>query len=418
MKTIMPCRIEGSLDAPSSKSMMIRAVAAALLSDGKSVILHPSYCDDALAAIKCARALGAKVKIGKNRVEMDCSGLANAHALNRTLDCGESGLCMRMFPPIAALCNGKTILSAKGTLASRNVGMMEKPLLQLGVAFTSKDGLPPVTVQGPMNGGKLELDGSESSQFLTGLLLSLPLCTQDSVLYVKNLKSKPYVEMTLELLRAFGVKVRVNASLSKFEIPGRQHYSHSRYEVEGDWSGAAFLLVAGAIAGSVSVKGLRADSSQADIAILGALTRAGAKVKLSAGAVRVEKGKLVAFKFNATNCPDLFPPLAALACHSTGTSKIKGAKRLLGKESNRAAALVFELGKMGAHISVKGDVMKITGTRLSGGSVDSHGDHRIAMACAVAALASEKGASIKGEKCVSKSYPRFFEDLIRLKVKK
>ena len=422
MKTILPCMIEGALDAPSSKSMMIRAVAAALLSDGKSVILRPSYCDDALAAIKCARSLGAKVKIGKNRVEMDCRGLTlaerNTHALNRTLDCGESGLCIRMFPPIAALCNGKTTLSAKGTLASRNVGMMEKPLSQLGVVCISKGELPPVTVRGPMNGGKLELDGSESSQFLTGLLLSLPLCTRDSVLYVKNLKSKPYVEMTLELLCAFGVKVRANASLSKFEIPGRQHYSPLLYEVEGDWSGAAFLLVAGAIAGSVSVKGLRADSSQADVSILGALKRAGAKVTLSKGAVRVEKARLSAFKFNATNCPDLFPPLAVLACHCAGTSEIKGAKRLLGKESNRAAALVFELGKMGANISVNGDVMKIKSTRLSGGTVYSHGDHRIAMACAVAALASEKGASINGEKCVSKSYPRFFEDLMRLKVKK
>ena len=414
MKQVLPCRIEGALEAPSSKSMMIRAVAAALLSRGKSTILRPSYCDDALAALACAKKLGANVKIGKDRVEI----VGGNPVSPKKLDCGESGLCMRMFPPIAALCIGKTVLSAKGTLASRKVGMMEKPLSQLGATCTSKGGLPPVTVHGPMQGGWVELDGSESSQFLTGLLMSLPLCPSDSVLIVQNLKSKPYIQMTLELLRSFGVKVHHDAALSRFKIPGRQRYRARKYLVEGDWSGAAFLLVAGAIAGSVSVKGLRSDSSQADRAMLGALKRAGAKVKVSKGTVSVSKGKLSAFDFDATDCPDLFPPIAVLACSCAGTSRIKGATRLLGKESNRASALVQELGKMGADVSVKGDVMKITGTRLLGGGVDSHGDHRIAMACAVAALASEKGARILDEKCVSKSYPGFFRDMARLKVKK
>ena len=414
MKKILPCRIEGALEAPSSKSMMIRAVAAALLSNGKSIIIRPSYCDDALAALACAKALGARVKAGKNKIEIIGGNIVSP----KRLDCGESGLCMRMFAPIAALCIRKTVLAAKGTLSSRKVGMMEKPLSQLGVSCVSKGGLPPITVQGPMNGGTVELDGSESSQFLTGLLMALPLCPGDSVLAVANLKSKPYVEMTIGLLCDFGVKVRANAALSRFEIPGRQKYSSRKYEVEGDWSGASFLLVAGAIAGSVSVKGLRADSSQADRAVLLALKSAGAKVKVSKDAVSVEKSALSAFDFDATDCPDLFPSLAVLACNCHGTSRIKGATRLSGKESNRASALVSELGKMGASLSVKGDVMEITGTRLSGGEVDSHGDHRIAMACAVAALASEKGASISGDECVSKSYPSFFEDLMRLKVKK
>ncbi|MCX6771428.1 MAG: 3-phosphoshikimate 1-carboxyvinyltransferase [Candidatus Micrarchaeota archaeon] len=414
MKKILPCRIEGALEAPSSKSIMIRAVAAALLSNGKSIILCPSYCDDALAAMECAKALGAKVKASKNKVEIIGGHLVSP----KKLDCGESGLCMRMFPPIAALCVGKTVLSAKGTLATRNAGMMEKPLSQLGASCISNGGLPPVTVRGPMKGGRAELDGSDSSQFLTGLLMALPLCSNGSVLIVRNLKSKPYVKMTLEMLRAFGVKVHANAALSKFEIPGRQHYAPRAYSVEGDWSGAAFLLVAGAIAGRVVVKGLSANSFQADRAVLIALKEAGAKVEVSKGTVRVGKGKLSAFEFDATGCPDLFPPLAVLACQCSGTSRIKGATRLAGKESNRASALVSELGIMGAAISVKGDVMEITGTRLSGATVESHGDHRIAMACAVAALASEKGARIRGAECVSKSYPRFFEDLESLRVRK
>jgi len=166
------------------------------------------------------------------------------------------------------------------------------------------------------------------------------------------------------------------------------------------------------------VKGLRADSLQADHAVLGALRQAGAKVKVSKNTVHVSSGALAAFEFDATDCPDLFPPLAALAYSCAGTSRIKGATRLPGKESNRAASLVQELGSMGATLSVKGDVMEIKGGNLTGGTVDSHGDHRIAMACAVAALASEKGARILGAECVSKSYPRFFEDLMRLKVKK
>ncbi|MCX6770313.1 MAG: 3-phosphoshikimate 1-carboxyvinyltransferase [Candidatus Micrarchaeota archaeon] len=422
MKKISPCKIEGTLDAPSSKSMMIRAVAAALLSNGKSIITRPTCCDDALAALRCAKALWAKVKIGKGRLEIRSIGLAlagtGAPAPSRKLDCGESGLCMRMFTPIAALGSGKTLLSAKGTLALRKVGMMEKPLSQLGALCTSNSGLPPVFVQGPMNGGRAELDGSESSQFLTGLLMALPLCQDDSVLIVQNLKSRPYVQMTLEMLRAFGVKAHANSSMSRFEIPGNQHYVPGKYCVEGDWSGAAFLLVAGAIAGSVAVAGLRADSLQADRAILSALKMAGAKVKVSKSTVHVSKGKLFAFEFDATDCPDLFPPLAALACHCKGVSRIKGASRLTGKESDRASALVQELGRMGASISVAGDMMEINGKRLAGGEVDSHGDHRIAMACAVAALASEKGAMINVGKCVSKSYPRFFEDLMRLKVKK
>ncbi|VVC01749.1 3-phosphoshikimate 1-carboxyvinyltransferase [uncultured archaeon] len=414
MRCIKPSRIEGSASAPPSKSMMIRAVAAAALARGKSEISNPAFCDDALAAMGCAGALGAKFrkKNGKLIVE---GTLAPS---GRALDCRESGLCARMFAPIAALFGKRLVLAGRGSLLTRNIGMMEGPLTSLGAECSTSSGHLPVAIQGPIHGGNAEIDGAESSQFLTGLLMALPLCKEDSAVAVRNLKSVPYVKMTLSLLKEFGVRARHTAGLEKFEIAGGQHYKPTAYEVEGDWSGASFLLVAGAIAGRVSVRGLRNDSLQADRRIVDALELAGAKVKLGKDSATVESGPLSAFEFDAADCPDLFPPLAALACNCSGKSRIAGAGRLRGKESDRSAALVSELGKLGAKASVKGDVMEITGCCLRGGSVDSHNDHRIAMACATAALNSRGGARIKNEKCVAKSYPGFFEDLGSLQVGK
>jgi 3-phosphoshikimate 1-carboxyvinyltransferase len=294
--------------------------------------------------------------------------------------------------------------------------MMEGPLRKLGAECRTNGGMPPVKIKGKMRGGSVEVDGSASSQFITGLLMALPLCEGDSVLKVSSLKSKPYVRMTLELLAEFGIKVRHDRELSRFEIGGGQRYRPRSLEVEGDWSSAAFLLVAGAIAGSVRISGLRTDSLQADRAIVDALKRAGANVRIENGKIVAEKSALKGFKFDASDCPDLFPPLAALACSCKGTTVLSGAGRLRGKESDRAASIVSELSAMGAKVRVDGNRMIITGGKLEGGEVDPHNDHRIAMACAVAALASEKGARINWERCVAKSYPGFFRDLESLRV--
>jgi len=280
----------------------------------------------------------------------------------------------------------------------------------------TNDGRPPIELQGRISNGKVDVDGSESSQFLTGMLMALPLCEGDTVIAVQDLKSKPYVRMTLDLLREFGIRVEYDNNLSRFEIAGAQRYTAHTHSVEGDWSGASFLLVAGAIAGRVRVNGLNTKSLQADRSILTALRSAGAKVSLSGRSVIVEKRRLSAFKFDATECPDLFPPLAVLACNCSGTSVISGAGRLAGKESDRALALQAELGKMGADIRVIGDKMLVKGGRMHGGKVDSRNDHRIAMACAIAALNSAEGSAISNEKCVSKSYPQFFKDLRSLQV--
>jgi 3-phosphoshikimate 1-carboxyvinyltransferase len=275
------------------------------------------------------------------------------------------------------------------------------------------------------------VDGSGSSQFLTGLLIALPLArggvgsgipessVGESVIEVENLVSRGYVDLTLDVLRAFGVRAERSTDYSEFRIPGGQTYVSASYRTEGDWSGAAFLLVAGALAARsapVEVRGLDPASSQPDRAILDALRSAGAGLELSPGSIRVRAaGGLRAFSFDAADRPDLFPPLAALAAFCEGTTVLTGADRLRAKESDRAAALSEELGKLGIRIEVAGDRMLVRGRGAgAAASVDSRGDHRVAMAAAVAALAGSARVEIRGAECVSKSYPAFFEDLASL----
>ena len=331
------------------------------------------------------------------------------------LDCGESGFCLRAAAAVAALEDRPMTLAGRGSLLTRPMDMLLEPLRQLGVACATQGGLPPLELTGPLQGGRATVDGRASSQFLSGLLLALPRAPLDSVLEVEGLRSAPYIRMTLDVLEAFGVRVEASAALDRFAIPGRQVYRPVDLGVEGDWSGAAFLLVAGAVAGEVAVAGLNPASAQADRAVLEALAAAGATPHWEGGALRVGRSRLQGFQFDATDCPDLFPPLAVLACHAEGVTRLKGAGRLKVKESDRATALVAELSALGATLRVEDDWMVIQGGPLRGGAVDAHNDHRIAMACAVAALGSREGADLTGEGSVDKSYPEFFEDLNALR---
>ena len=294
--------------------------------------------------------------------------------------------------------------------------MIEEPLRELGVECRTRDGLPPVRVRGPLLGGRASVDGSVSSQFLSGLLMALPLAGRDSTLTVRELRSRPYVDMTLRMLGECGVRVE-NENYERFAIPGGQKYEIGDYEVEGDWSGAAPLFVAAAVGGKIKVSGLRADSAQADRRILDALGAAGARVVRTADGATVERSDLRAFTFDATDSPDLLPPLAALACHCAGTSRLKGTSRLRHKESDRAAALSEELRRLGGRVAVFGDFLEITGGPLQSGTVRSHGDHRIAMAVAAAAVAARGPVGIEDAECVAKSYPGFFEDLASVGVR-
>lgn len=391
--------------------MMQRAVIIATLTEGESLITNPTFCDDASAALNVAQALGAQVAGGPEGVVIQGGG----EPRGSVLDCGESGTCMRMISAVAALFDKELAVKGRGSLMKRPVGMIEGPLRQLGASCKTKGGLPPITIKGPIHGGTVDVDGSLSSQFVSGLMMALPLCHEDSEMRVTGLKSKSYVTMTQAVMETFGIRTPQDDGAGCFAIKGNRRYSKARYSIEGDWSGAAFLLVAGAIAGSVRVEKL-GGSLQPDKAVVDAIFHAGADVVSEEDAVRVEGGDLRGFEFDATDCPDLFPPLATLACNCRGKSVLAGASRLKHKESDRAAVLAGELGKLGADIKVIGDRMEIAGKRLVGGRIDPHGDHRIAMAGAVAALRSEKGVQIKDEGCVSKSYPGFFTDLESLRV--
>ena len=409
-KSVHPSRVEGEVQAPPSKSVMQRFTAAALLAAGRTTrIRNPSFCDDALAALRVSRELGASVEEGSDEVVIR-GGLAPT---GRELDCGESGLCLRLFTPIAALSPQELVLSGLELLRRRPVGMVERPLRDLGASCRTENGFPPVRVQGPLRGGTAVVDGSTSSQFLSGLLMALPLAERDSRLSVRDLKSRPYVDLTLQVLAECGVRVQ-NGDYEEFVIPAGQSYTPGDVEVEGDWSAAAALLAVGAIGGRARVTGLRTDSVQADRRVLAALEAAGARVRLLAGAAEAERGDPRAFAFDATDAPDLLPALVALACHCPGTSRLAGASRLRHKEIDRAAALAGELGRLGARIDVRGDVLEVQGGPLTGGAADARGDHRMAMALAAAALAARGPVTISGAECVAKSYPAFFEDLVSI----
>jgi 3-phosphoshikimate 1-carboxyvinyltransferase len=408
-KCLTPSQIGGTITAPSSKSMTQRAIAAAILADGESVIINPSFCDDSIAAMGIARGLGAKVEASGDKLKISGCG----ELKEKTLNCGESGLAIRMFSPVAALCSGEITITGSGSLKNRPMFMIGDALKQLGVEFTSTNGYLPLTIKGPLQGGSCEIDGSISSQLLTGLLMALPVAVGDSQIKVRNLKSKPYIDMTLSILRDFGIEAE-NDNYELFSILGGQRYMAGTYRVESDWSGGAFLLVAGAIGGSLTVRGLRIDSSQSDKFIITALKSAGADINISENKVEITKSSLKAFEFDATESPDLFPPLVALASYCEGTSRIGGASRLRHKESDRATALIEEFAKMNISVVHKDDFLIVTGGEVRGANVNSHGDHRIAMATAIAALSAKGRTCIKDSGCVAKSYPGFFKDLRKI----
>lgn len=412
MKFVKPSNVQGTITAPSSKSDMLRAVAAAYLTGKPCEIVSPSFCEDAKAALGIVEILGIQLDKTSKRVIF----IPGERKPNPVLDCGESGLCIRMFPAIAALLDDEVTLSGYGSLISRPLSMIEQPLKDLGVECRTKNGFLPVTVKGPLKAGKTVVDGSVTSQFFTGLLMALPLCNGESEITVNNLKSKPYIEMTLHLMETFGIEV-THENFECFTIPGPQTYRPQSYKVEGDWSGAAFPLVAGAIAGSVRVENLSLVSCQADKAIVDALKLCGTKVEVGDDYVEVQHSELAGFQFDATDCPDLFPALVTLASYCEGKSAIYGAQRLKVKESDRGTALLTEFTKLGSSVELYSDRIEVSGKReLEGGVIDSYNDHRIAMAGAVAGLRSKHGVTINDWGCVSKSYPKFFDDLIRLGV--
>jgi 3-phosphoshikimate 1-carboxyvinyltransferase len=403
-----PSSVRGRLQAPASKSAAQRAIAIASLAKGTSVIMRPGHCDDVEAAIRVCKELGATIKESDQELHITGGIRPPGHELN----CGESGLGIRMFSGIAASLGEEIVLTGTGSLMNRPMTMVEQSLHAMGVSCKTTDGRLPLTIRGPLPGGKSGIDGSQSSQVLTGILIASAFAASDVILQVSDLKSKEYVDITTNLMGLFGVTVS-NINYTAFVIPSGQQYKATQYRVEGDWSGAAFLLVAGAVAGQVTVENLDPSSSQPDRKILEAIRASGASCQTKQNSIEVTKGNhsLRAFSFDATHCPDLFPPLAALAANCEGETHITGVSRLRSKESDRAATIMDTFGKLGITISLDGDVMIIKGGRLKGANIHSHGDHRIAMAGAIAALTAAGPVTIDHAEAINKSYPEFFEDL-------
>jgi len=399
------------LSAPASKSYLQRALAVSVLAQGTTILTNVSWCDDSLVAKKIVERLGAEIFEKNKTLTIKTNSVTFKHD---TFSAGEAGLSIRMFSPVLALENKKIIITGRGSLLKRPVKIIEDALTSLGVEVSSANGFLPLTVKGPIKSGKINIDGSLSSQLLTGLLITLPLLDGNSEINVDNLKSRPYIDMTLEVMKSFGVEVE-NNNYKLFKINGRQKYKAVNYNIEGDWSGAAFWLVVGAVKGNVEVLNLNADSRQADKAILEALKKAGAKVEINKNSITVDKNLLNAFNFDATDCPDLFPPLACLASQCEGTSVIKGVSRLTYKESNRALVIKREFEKVGIKVVLDGDFMHITGGKINAGTIDSNNDHRIAMAGGILDMFSDEKVEVLNKSAVNKSYPDFF-DVINSKV--
>lgn len=409
-KSVSAGSIRGTIAPPSSKSYAQRAIALALLAEGRSILRNIEFCKDTRSALKCIEALGAKVEY------IDDSTIAIEGGLkpqSSTLNVGESGLATRLFTPIASLNPTPITIEGEGTLLYRPMTMMIEPLRQLGVQVRDGGGFLPIEVQGPMHGGDITVDGSVSSQFITGLLLALPLAQEDTTLHVTSPVSIPYIDMTIETARLFGVEIMHNeGDYTQFFIEGRQQYTPADIAIEGDWSGAATLLVAGAIAGEVTVKNISTLSKQADTAICHALERAGAGLIIEQDSITVSKRKLRGFEFDATNAPDLFPALAALAAAAEGESVIIGTDRLRHKESDRAETICHEYEKLGIEVDIsEKNIMRIRGGEILPATTFSHNDHRIAMSIAISALRCQGEIVIENAECVEKSYPTFFEDL-------
>lgn len=411
-KTINPAQVAGEVRLPCSKSYAQRALAASLLCEGETTLSNIELCDDTSYAMDVITGLGAQIRQTDN-TEYTIKGGLNPIA--DTINTGESGLATRLFTPIAALHDKSITITGKGTMMRRPIGMMIDPLRNLGVQVKT-DGYLPITVKGPLTGGETTVDAHVSSQFLTGLLMSLPLAQQDTILQVEQPNSLPYLAVTVDLASKFRIRMEHNG-FKEFFIPGGQHYAPAKLHIEGDWSCAAFMLVAGAIAGEVTARAMNTLSLQADIAIIEALTKAGAVIITTPNEITVRYRELNGFDFDATQRPDLFPILAVLGANCEGTTRIRGVNRLQYKESNRAEAIYTEFSKLGMRVEFDEDLMVIHGSQLTGGTVDSCSDHRIAMAAAIAALTATGPVTITNAQAVTKSYPRFWEDLETLRVK-
>jgi 3-phosphoshikimate 1-carboxyvinyltransferase len=406
--------LSGIVCAPSSKSYTQRMIIAAALSNGSSKVSDPLLSEDTEATLRAVTALGAKVIIVDGCWTIEGTTLKGA---KEPIDCGESGATLRFMVPVAALANGSSTLVFKGSVEKRPVAPLIASLNELGAkAHIGKLGdKDAVFVEGGgIIGGETSIPGNVSSQFISGLMFACPKAQVDTEIMLSSpLESEGYIKMTEAVLVNHGVKVPAHEN--HIHIPANQTFTSADGRVPGDFSSAAFLLAAAAITHSkVQINNLDYGSVQGDKAIIGILKHMGVNGKVCGDSVEIEgSGSLLKTnEVDAKHIPDLVPAIAVLMCYAKGTSHIFGANRLRLKESDRLESLYLELKKMGAQITIDSDGLIIEGVSpLHGAIIDPHNDHRIAMACAVAALGAEGQTTIQNADCVRKSYPQFFTHL-------
>lgn len=397
----------GTVNVPPSKSDVHRAIICAAMANGVSRISPVALSNDIKATIGCIKALGADAVLENNVLTVNGTNMyKNKTAL---LDCGESGSTLRFFIPIAAVGNINATFVGKGKLPQRPIGIFTEALPKAGTVCKTEGGLP-LEIKGQLKSGIFEIPGNVSSQFITGLLLALPILEGDSeIVLTSPLESVGYIAMTIRTMKQFGVNIQ--ATEKGWHIKGGQSYKTCDYTTDGDWSQAAFFMVLGAVSGKVTVKGVAKDSTQGDKKCAEILARFGAKVTQLDNEVTVEKRELKAITIDASQIPDLVPVLSVCAAFAEGTTKIINAERLRIKECDRLKATAELLNNLGGKVKELSDGLEITGvSSLKGGNVNGYNDHRIVMSAAVCAARSDEDITATFAMSINKSYPDFYID--------
>jgi 3-phosphoshikimate 1-carboxyvinyltransferase len=410
-----PGRLRGTVEAPPSKSCTHRAIIIASLADGKSTIKNALVSADTLASVNACRAIGAKIEIDNNKVIIEgVSG--NPRLPEGTIDVENSGTTIRLMTAVASVCHGRVTLTGDESIQRRPMKPLLEALEELGVRTSSSEGKPPVTVEGPSGGGSCEISGDVSSQFISGLLIAAPAMPRDTTIHITNgLRSRPYIDLTLDVMERFGVKAGFDDN--RFWIHGNQRYGAIDYEIEGDYSSAAFILSAASLLDSdVTVGNLSVQSKQGDRKILDILRAMGVDLRVNSNGVNViGNGKLRCIELDMSDMPDLVPIVAVLASVAEGKTMIKNVGHLRYKESDRLKAISTELGKMGARIRERNDGLEIEGVgSLRGAVLHGWNDHRIVMALAIAGLRAAGETTIDNAENIVVSFPNFVNAMKKL----
>ncbi|AJA49868.1 3-phosphoshikimate 1-carboxyvinyltransferase [Clostridium pasteurianum DSM 525 = ATCC 6013] len=415
---ITPSKLQGEVTIPPSKSLSHRAIIAAGFSKGKSVVENVMFSEDIVTTCNAMEALGVKidkVKEADNIYTLKIEGNSDLKLLKREIDCSESGSSLRFFIPICLAEKNDVVFTGRGKLVSRPLDQYYKIFDKQGIEYSNNNGMLPLNVHGKISPGEFTIDGDVSSQFITGLMFTLPLLEGDSKIIInKTLESKGYLDLTMDILEKASIEI-VNRDYKEFLIKGNQQYNSKDYRVEGDFSQAAFWLVAGVIGGKIDCLDLNSSSRQGDKEVIDIIKRMEGSLINGSSSIVAKTSNTKATVIDASQCPDIIPVLAVLAAVSEGTTEIINAGRLRIKESDRLTAITTELNKLGADLEEKEEGLIIRGKKeLTGGEVESWNDHRIAMALAVASIRCTDEVTIKDSGCVKKSYPTFWEDFKKL----